>query len=58
MQAWRVYENGEPSEVTRLREAARPTPGEAPAVLRACTAAIDFLATGRVTEVLEHGAAV
>lgn len=28
MQAWQVHENGEPSEVMRLAEVERPTPGE------------------------------
>ncbi|MCX3061231.1 NADPH:quinone oxidoreductase family protein [Streptomyces beihaiensis] len=42
MQAWQVHENGEPSEVMRLEEAERPTPGEGQVLLKVRAAAINF----------------
>jgi NADPH2:quinone reductase len=42
MQAWRVHENGEPSEVMRLDEVERPTPGEGQVLLRVRAANINF----------------
>jgi NADPH2:quinone reductase len=42
MQAWRVHENGEPSEVMRLEEADPPTPGEGQVLLRVRAANINF----------------
>ncbi|TVZ80742.1 NADPH:quinone oxidoreductase family protein [Streptomyces sp. BK340] len=42
MQAWQVHENGEPSEVMRLTEVERPTPGEGQVLLRVRAANINF----------------
>ncbi|WP_405997245.1 NADPH:quinone oxidoreductase family protein [Streptomyces sp. NBC_00829] len=42
MQAWRVHRNGEPSEVMRLEEVDRPTPGEGQLLLRVRAANINF----------------
>ncbi|MFJ8076357.1 NADPH:quinone oxidoreductase family protein [Streptomyces sp. NPDC096176] len=42
MQAWRVHRNGEPSEVMRLEEADRPTPGEGQVLLKVRAANINF----------------
>ncbi|MFE0455266.1 NADPH:quinone oxidoreductase family protein [Streptomyces sp. NPDC058914] len=42
MQAWQVHENGEPSEVMRLREVERPTPGDGQVLLRVRAANINF----------------
>ncbi|MDQ0939061.1 NADPH:quinone oxidoreductase family protein [Streptomyces sp. V1I1] len=42
MQAWRVHRNGEPSEVMRLEEVERPTPGEGQLLLRVRAANINF----------------
>ncbi|MEV5987551.1 NADPH:quinone oxidoreductase family protein [Streptomyces sp. NPDC052051] len=42
MQAWRVYENGEPSEVMRLQEVERPTPADGQVLLRVRAAAVNF----------------
>ncbi|MBT2509353.1 NADPH:quinone oxidoreductase family protein [Streptomyces sp. ISL-98] len=42
MQAWRVYENGEPSEVMRLDEVEKPTPGEGQLLLKVLAANINF----------------
>lgn len=42
MQAWQVHELGEPGEVMRLAEAARPTPGEGQVLLRVRAANINF----------------
>ncbi|KPI08710.1 NADPH:quinone reductase [Actinobacteria bacterium OK074] len=42
MQAWQVHENGEPGEVMRLAEVARPTPGEGQVLLRVRAANINF----------------
>ncbi|CAL9372927.1 NADPH:quinone oxidoreductase family protein [Streptomyces sp. enrichment culture] len=42
MQAWRVHENGEPSEVMRLDDVERPTPGEGQVLLRVRAANINF----------------
>ncbi|GGJ39040.1 NADPH:quinone oxidoreductase family protein [Streptomyces brasiliensis] len=42
MQAWQVHENGEPSEVMRLQEVERPTPGEGQVLLRVRAANINF----------------
>ncbi|WP_336115114.1 NADPH:quinone oxidoreductase family protein [Streptomyces sp. PTD9-10] len=42
MQAWQVHENGEPSEVMRLAEVERPTPGEGQVLLRVRAANINF----------------
>ncbi|WNM33436.1 NADPH:quinone oxidoreductase family protein [Streptomyces sp. Li-HN-5-11] len=42
MQAWRVHENGEPSEVMRLEETEPPTPGEGQVLLRVRAANINF----------------
>ncbi|WP_299531664.1 NADPH:quinone oxidoreductase family protein [uncultured Streptomyces sp.] len=42
MQAWRVHRNGEPSEVMRLEETDRPTPGEGQVLLAVRAANINF----------------
>ncbi|EKX66459.1 NADPH:quinone oxidoreductase family protein [Streptomyces ipomoeae] len=42
MQAWHVHENGEPSEVMRLQEAERPTPGDGQVLLKVRAANINF----------------
>ncbi|EGX55660.1 oxidoreductase [Streptomyces zinciresistens K42] len=42
MQAWHVHENGEPGEVMRLAETARPTPGDGQVLLRVRAANINF----------------
>ncbi|GAA3792923.1 NADPH:quinone oxidoreductase family protein [Streptomyces chiangmaiensis] len=42
MQAWHVHENGEPSEVMRLEEVDRPTPGDGQILLRVRAANINF----------------
>jgi NADPH:quinone reductase-like Zn-dependent oxidoreductase len=42
MQAWRVHRNGEPSEVMRLEEVDRPTPGEGQLLLKVRAANINF----------------
>ncbi|ARP68957.1 alcohol dehydrogenase [Streptomyces pluripotens] len=42
MQAWQVHENGEPNEVMRLAEVARPTPGEGQVLLRVRAANVNF----------------
>lgn len=42
MQAWRVHENGEPGEVMRLDEVAKPTPGEGQLLLKVLAANINF----------------
>ncbi|MET8449402.1 NADPH:quinone oxidoreductase family protein [Streptomyces sp. NPDC005209] len=42
MQAWQVHENGEPSEVMRLQEVERPTPGAGQVLLKVRAANINF----------------
>ncbi|MEU0084614.1 NADPH:quinone oxidoreductase family protein [Streptomyces sp. NPDC006274] len=42
MQAWQVHRNGEPSEVMRLEEVDRPTPGEGQLLLKVRAANINF----------------
>ncbi|MET9800292.1 NADPH:quinone oxidoreductase family protein [Streptomyces sp. NPDC006368] len=42
MQAWRVHRNGEPSEVMRLEEVDRPTPGAGQLLLKVRAANINF----------------
>ncbi|MDL5200137.1 NADPH:quinone oxidoreductase family protein [Streptomyces sp. ALI-76-A] len=42
MQAWHVHENGEPGEVMRLAEVARPTPGDGQVLLKVRAANINF----------------
>ncbi|MGY4923021.1 NADPH:quinone oxidoreductase family protein [Streptomyces sp. 900105755] len=42
MQAWQVHENGEPSEVMRLQQVERPTPGDGQVLLRVRAANINF----------------
>ncbi|KOG38574.1 NADPH:quinone oxidoreductase family protein [Streptomyces resistomycificus] len=42
MQAWQVHENGEPSEVMRLEDVARPTPGDGQVLLKVRAANINF----------------
>ncbi|MFE9173410.1 NADPH:quinone oxidoreductase family protein [Streptomyces kebangsaanensis] len=42
MQAWRVHENGEPSEVMRLEETEPPTPGDGQVLLKVRAAGINF----------------
>ncbi|MBT2368963.1 NADPH:quinone oxidoreductase family protein [Streptomyces sp. ISL-10] len=42
MQAWHVHRSGEPSEVMRLEEVDRPTPGEGQVLLRVRAANINF----------------
>ncbi|GGL87173.1 oxidoreductase [Streptomyces fumigatiscleroticus] len=42
MQAWHVHENGEPSEVMRLAEGERPTPGDGQVLLRVRAANVNF----------------
>ncbi|MFJ2766959.1 NADPH:quinone oxidoreductase family protein [Streptomyces sp. NPDC087300] len=42
MQAWQVHENGEPGEVMRLGEVARPEPGEGQLLLKVRAANINF----------------
>ncbi|MEU6575658.1 NADPH:quinone oxidoreductase family protein [Streptomyces sp. NPDC046805] len=42
MQAWQVHENGEPSEVMRLQEVERPTPGHGQVLLRVRAANVNF----------------
>ncbi|MFE0326427.1 NADPH:quinone oxidoreductase family protein [Streptomyces sp. NPDC003753] len=42
MQAWQVHENGEPSEVMRLAEVERPTPGDGQVLLKVRAANVNF----------------
>ncbi|WP_081238740.1 NADPH:quinone oxidoreductase family protein [Streptomyces viridosporus] len=42
MQAWQVHEIGEPGEVMRLAEVARPTPGDGQVLLRVRAANVNF----------------
>ncbi|MFE6337259.1 NADPH:quinone oxidoreductase family protein [Streptomyces sp. NPDC057798] len=42
MQAWQVHENGEPSEVMRLADVERPTPGDGQVLLKVRAANINF----------------
>uniref|UniRef100_A0AAU3GK76 NADPH:quinone oxidoreductase family protein n=1 Tax=Streptomyces sp. NBC_01401 TaxID=2903854 RepID=A0AAU3GK76_9ACTN len=42
MQAWRVHRNGEPSEVMKLEETERPTPGDGQVLLKVRAANINF----------------
>ncbi|MDX3696618.1 NADPH:quinone oxidoreductase family protein [Streptomyces europaeiscabiei] len=42
MQAWQVHENGEPSEVMRLQDVQRPTPGDGQVLLKVRAANINF----------------
>ncbi|MBL3664682.1 NADPH:quinone oxidoreductase family protein [Streptomyces sp. M2CJ-2] len=42
MQAWQVHEIGEPGEVMRLADVARPTPGDGQVLLRVRAANINF----------------
>ncbi|MCX5244286.1 NADPH:quinone oxidoreductase family protein [Streptomyces sp. NBC_00201] len=42
MQAWQVHENGEPSEMMRLDEVERPTPGDGQVLLKVRAANINF----------------
>ncbi|MGW1004224.1 NADPH:quinone oxidoreductase family protein [Streptomyces sp. NPDC002520] len=42
MQAWQVHENGEPSEVMRLVDVERPTPGDGQVLLRVRAANVNF----------------
>ncbi|MFF4253674.1 NADPH:quinone oxidoreductase family protein [Streptomyces sp. NPDC001663] len=42
MQAWQVHEIGEPSEVMRLEEVERPTPGDGQVLLKVRAANINF----------------
>ncbi|MEW2395367.1 NADPH:quinone oxidoreductase family protein [Streptomyces sp. NPDC046862] len=42
MQAWHVHENGEPSEVMRLVDVERPTPGDGQVLLKVRAANINF----------------
>ncbi|GGV64441.1 MULTISPECIES: NADPH:quinone oxidoreductase family protein [Streptomyces] len=42
MQAWRVHDNGEPSEVMRLEETERPAPGDGQVLLKVRAANINF----------------
>ncbi|GGX72353.1 NADPH:quinone oxidoreductase family protein [Streptomyces anandii] len=42
MQAWRVHENGEPSEVMRLEETEPPAPGDGQVLLKVRAANINF----------------
>ncbi|MEU2336454.1 NADPH:quinone oxidoreductase family protein [Streptomyces sp. NPDC013172] len=42
MQAWQVHENGEPSEVMRLQEVERPTPGDGQVLLKVRAANVNF----------------
>ncbi|MFI6275503.1 NADPH:quinone oxidoreductase family protein [Streptomyces sp. NPDC050988] len=42
MQAWQVHEIGEPSEVMRLEDVERPTPGEGQVLLKVRAANINF----------------
>ncbi|MFJ1622167.1 NADPH:quinone oxidoreductase family protein [Streptomyces sp. NPDC088190] len=42
MQAWRVHRNGEPSEVMRLEETDRPTPGDGQVLIEVLAANINF----------------
>ncbi|RFU84590.1 NADPH:quinone oxidoreductase family protein [Streptomyces triticagri] len=42
MQAWRVHENGEPSEVMRLEEVPEPVPGEGQVLVKVRAANINF----------------
>ncbi|MFF3500680.1 NADPH:quinone oxidoreductase family protein [Streptomyces sp. NPDC003247] len=42
MQAWQVHENGEPSEVMRLRQVERPVPGDGQVLLRVRAANVNF----------------
>ncbi|MFD9246344.1 NADPH:quinone oxidoreductase family protein, partial [Streptomyces sp. NPDC059556] len=42
MQAWRVYENGEPRAVMRREEVAPPTPGDGQVLLKVRAANVDF----------------
>ncbi|MGW2181372.1 NADPH:quinone oxidoreductase family protein [Streptomyces sp. NPDC001732] len=42
MQAWRVHRNGEPSEVMRLEETDRPTPGDGQVLIEVLAANTNF----------------
>jgi NADPH2:quinone reductase len=42
MQAWQVHENGEPSEVMRLEDVERPTPGDGQVLLKVRAANVNF----------------
>lgn len=42
MQAWQVHENGEPSEVMRLEDVARPVPGDGQVLLKVRAGNINF----------------
>ncbi|MFI9172629.1 NADPH:quinone oxidoreductase family protein [Streptomyces lincolnensis] len=42
MQAWQVHENGEPGEVMRLEDVARPTPGDGQVLLKVRAANVNF----------------
>ncbi|MFD8827966.1 NADPH:quinone oxidoreductase family protein [Streptomyces sp. NPDC059605] len=42
MQAWRVHRNGEPSEVMRLEEIDRPTPGDGQVLIEVLAANVNF----------------
>ncbi|WP_200301060.1 NADPH:quinone oxidoreductase family protein [Streptomyces adelaidensis] len=42
MQAWQVHENGEPSEVMRLQDVERPTPGDGQVLLKVRAANVNF----------------
>ncbi|MFJ1615291.1 MULTISPECIES: NADPH:quinone oxidoreductase family protein [unclassified Streptomyces] len=42
MQAWRVHRNGEPSEVMRLEETDRPTPGDGQVLIEVLAANVNF----------------
>ncbi|MFD0313468.1 NADPH:quinone oxidoreductase family protein [Streptomyces flavalbus] len=42
MQAWQVHENGEPGEVMRLADVARPAPGDGQVLLKVRGASVNF----------------
>ncbi|MEU3251150.1 NADPH:quinone oxidoreductase family protein [Streptomyces sp. NPDC006997] len=42
MQAWQVHENGEPGEVMRLADVARPAPGDGQVLLKVRAASVNF----------------